>query len=156
LILVGEYEITLDSKNRINVPAEIRRMLVPKRDGEEFYIVTGINLRTWLYPDRVYENMVAKQQSPKMAPDRESLEFVSLNFGIARKVEPDKQGRISLPPETADTVREFKEPLLVGMQDHMQLWDKTDWREYRNGLLKARAAEAMKPKPKPPEPPTTA
>ena len=52
LILAGEYEITLDSKNRINIPAEIRRVLIPKRDGEEFYIVTVINLRTRLYPDQ--------------------------------------------------------------------------------------------------------
>jgi MraZ protein len=153
--LAGEYEITLDSKNRINIPAEIRRVLIPKRDGEEFYIVTGVNLKTWVYPDRVYENMVSSHQPPKMAPDRASMEFASLNFGGARKVEPDKQGRISLPPETAEKVRKFENPLLVGMQDHMQLWDMTAWREYRDKLLEEREADAMKPKPKPPEPPTT-
>jgi MraZ protein len=153
LILAGEYEVTLDSKNRVNVPAEIRRVLVPKRDGEEFYIVTGVNLKTWVYPDRVYENMVSARQQPKMAPDRESMEFASLNFGGARKVEPDKQGRISLPPETAEKVRKFKEPLVVGMHDHVELWDKTEWREYRDRLLEERAAEAMKPKSL--QPPTT-
>jgi MraZ protein len=147
LLLVGEYEINIDSKNRINIPSDVRKALVGKRDGEQFYIVVGVNLRTWLYPDRVYEGLVAAQRPSKIAPGEEVLEFSSLNFAMARKIEPDKQGRIALPPETIRRSKLGKEITLVGMQDHLELWDRIDWEQYTNKLLDERAEAAKKKKP---------
>jgi len=157
LLLVGEYDIHIDSKNRINIPSDVRKALVPKRDGENFYIVVGTNLRTWIYPDRVYEGLVAEQRPSKIAPGQDVLEFSSLNFAMARKIEPDKQGRIALPPETIRRSGLGKEITLVGMQDHLELWDRADWEQYSQKLLEARAKAAMRPPPdEPPPPPTDA
>ena len=56
-ILYGQYELTIDAKNRLLVPADIRRRLEPERDGTAFFIVTGDNGRLWLYPEKIYEAM---------------------------------------------------------------------------------------------------
>ena len=55
LILYGEYELTIDDKNRLLVPSEVRKAIVPERDGEAFFLVVGINRVPWLYAERYYE-----------------------------------------------------------------------------------------------------
>ena len=73
-VLYGEYDITIDEKNRLLIPAEVRRSLDPERDGEAFFVIIGQNLRPWLYPERGYEqlvskhmNVIASQRKPKVS-----------------------------------------------------------------------------------------
>jgi DNA-binding transcriptional regulator/RsmH inhibitor MraZ len=40
-VLYGEFELAIDEKNRLLVPAEVRRALDPERDGEAFFITAG-------------------------------------------------------------------------------------------------------------------
>ncbi len=64
LILHGEYELTIDDKNRFLIPAEIRKMMNPERDGEAFFLVIGTDRRPWMYPERYYEALVGAQSVP--------------------------------------------------------------------------------------------
>ena len=61
-VLYGEHELTIDDKNRLLVPAEIRKSLSPERDGEAFFLVIGRNRKPWLYPERYYEHLVSLGQ----------------------------------------------------------------------------------------------
>jgi MraZ protein len=140
LVLYGEFGINVDLKGRLHIPSEVRKAIDVERDGDKFFIVVGENRHMWLYPDRVYENMVAKLTS-KMAPGREVLKFDMLNFALARKVEPDKQNRLSLPPETVRRTGLGKEVTLVGMRDHLEVWDRVEWDQYIQKLLDERAAK---------------
>ena len=67
LILHGEYELTIDDKNRFLIPAEIRKRMDPERDGGAFFLVIGPDRRPWMYTERYYEQMVSElpaQMSP--------------------------------------------------------------------------------------------
>ena len=153
MVFYGEFDISIDPKNRIVIPAEVRREIVPKRDGEQFFIVVGINRRAWLYPDLAYKKMVANELPSKLAPDNQVLKFDSLNFAMARKVEPDKQWRISIPPEMIRRTKMQKEITLVGVRNHLEMWDRAEWKEYIDKLLDERAAALEEPKSD--APPTT-
>ena len=37
LLLSGEHELTIDEKNRMLIPADIRKNLLSERDGDAFY-----------------------------------------------------------------------------------------------------------------------
>ena len=51
-------------------------------------------------------------------------------YGQAQQVELDRQGRIRIGPELASTAGIRREVVLVGVEDHLELWDQTAWDAY--------------------------
>src|SRR6266542_1470511 len=91
-VLFGEYELTIDEKNRIPVPAAIRKVINPELYGEAFFLVFGVNRRPWLYPKQYYEELVTQAPSD-MTPGEDLLAFDQMNFAMAIPLEWDQQGR---------------------------------------------------------------
>lgn len=138
-ILFGEYELTIDDKNRMLVPSEVRKSLVPERDGEAFFMVVGQNQMPWLYPEKFYEALVS-QAPAEMMPDEELLAFDQMNFALASRIEWDKQGRVLIAEKTLRRTGLQREITLVGVRDHLELWNRPDW-EVRRGELEKRRSE---------------
>ena len=118
LVLYGNYELTVDDKNRFLVPSEVRKKLDPERDGEAFFLVTGRDGRLWLYPERHYELLVSRDPS-ELTPSEDTLAFDRLMLGLASRVEWDKQGRVLLPDKALKRAGIGKEVTLVGARDHL-------------------------------------
>ena len=132
------------------VPAEIRRQLDPAVDGEALFLVTGINGKLWMYPERHYESFAVNSIS-EMSPELERLEFDQLSFGTANRVEWDKQGRILLPEKVMRKAGFGKghAVTMVGVKDHAEVWDTADWERHEQELERRRTEIALKGKPKP-------
>ena len=139
-VLIGEYELTIDGKNRLLVPAEIRRAIPPEH-GEAFYLVVGINRVPWLYPERYYEELVM-QAPTDMTPGEDLLAFDQLVFGMASKLPWDKQGRVLIPDKTLKRASISKDVTVVGVRDHLELWDRAAW-EARREELERRSSEVF-------------
>ena len=133
LVLYGNYELTVDDKNRFLVPSEVRKKLDPERDGEAFFLVTGRDGRLWLYPERHYELLVSRDPS-ELTPSEDTLAFDRLMLGLASRVEWDKQGRVLLPDKALKRAGIGKEVTLVGARDHLELWNRADWESEREQL----------------------
>ena len=133
LVLYGNYELTVDDKNRILVPSEVRKKLDPERDGEAFFLVTGRDGRLWLYPERHYELLVSRDPS-ELTPSEDMLAFDRMMLGLASRVEWDKQGRVLLPDKALKRAGIGKEVTLVGARDHLELWNRADWESEREQL----------------------
>lgn len=133
LVLYGSYELTVDDKNRILVPSEVRRKLDPERDGEAFFLVTGRDGRLWLYPERHYELLVSRDPS-ELTPSEDTLAFDRLMLGLASRVEWDRQGRVLLPDKALKRAGIGKDVTLVGARDHLELWNRADWESEREQL----------------------
>jgi MraZ protein len=133
LVLFGEHELTVDEKNRILVPSQVRKQLDPERDGEAFFLVTGRDGRLWLYPERHYEQLVSRDPS-ELTPSEDTLAFDRLMLGLASRVEWDKQGRVLLPDKALKRAGIGKEVTLVGARDHLELWNRSDWEIEREQL----------------------
>jgi MraZ protein len=43
---------------------------------------------------------------------------------------PDKQGRVMVPQALMQKVGIEREVLVVGVLDHLEVWDRAAWREY--------------------------
>lgn len=140
-VLFGEFDLSIDDKNRLLVPAEIRKVLVPDRDGEGFFLVVGQNRIPWLYPEKYYEELVAQDPS-EMLPGDEALAFDQMYFALASRVELDKQGRLLIPEKTFKRTGLSREITLIGVRDHLELWNRSDWETRREELL-ARRAEVV-------------
>jgi MraZ protein len=125
-IFIGEHELSIDEKGRLLVPAEIRRSIDPDRDGGAFYLVVGQNRKPWLWPQRTYEEIVSQREND-LTPDEDMLAFDQLYFAMASRVEPDKQGRILVPDKILRRTGTSKEVTLLGVRDHLELWNRSDW-----------------------------
>jgi len=139
LVLYGEYELTIDDKNRMLIPSEIRKALDAERDGEAFFLVFGTNRRPWLYPERQYERQVAQIQQD-LAPTDDVLAFDQMLFALASRLEWDKQGRVLIPEKTLRRAGLNREVTLIGVRDHLELWNRDEWEVQREALL-ARSSE---------------
>jgi len=139
-VLFGEYELTIDDKNRLLVPAEIRRSIPPDY-GEAFFVVMGTNRVPWLYPERYYDELVT-QIPADMTPDDDLLAYNQYVFAMASKMPWDKQGRVLVPDKTLKRSGIGKDVTLIGARDHLELWNRADWDARREELM-SRGAEII-------------
>jgi MraZ protein len=144
-ILFGEYELTIDDKNRMLVPSEIRKSMVPERDGEAFFMVVGQNQVPWLYPEKFYEALVS-QAPADITPGEDLLAFDQVNFALASRMEWDKQGRVLIPEKTLRRTGLNREVTVIGVRDHLELWNRPDWEVRREELLKRSSEIALRAK----------
>jgi MraZ protein len=63
-----------------------------------------------------------------------------LHFALASRVEPDGQGRLLLPQKILRRAGIQKEVTLIGVRDHLEVWNRADW-EARIEELEQKAAE---------------
>ena len=144
-MLYGEYELTIDEKNRMLVPSELRKAFDPAIDGEAFFLVTGVNGKLWLYPEKYYESLASQIRS-EMAPEEDLLAFDQANIAMASKVEWDKQGRIVIGEKVLRKASLGREVMLLGVRDHAELWGRGDWEERAAELDQRRAEIAVRAK----------
>jgi MraZ protein len=139
LVLYGEHPLTIDEKNRLVLPAAIRNALDTERDGEAFFVVIGVNKWPWLYPERGYEELVSRLAT-QMSPGEQTLAFEQLRFAMADKVSWDKQGRLNVPPQIRKRTNLGREVTVIGVKDHLELWNSAEW-EVRREYLYSQAME---------------
>ena len=81
----------------------------PETDGDAFFLVTGINHKLWLYPEKYYEALATRMQS-EMAPEEDLLAFDQLNPPIRsgirgkriRLLSCDSQGSATVASQLVD------------------------------------------------------
>ena len=132
-VLFGEYELNVDDKNRLLIPSEVRSRIKPEEDGEAWFLVIGTDRRPWLYPEKYYEYLVTRVPGD-ITPAHDLHEFDQMHFALASRLEPDKQGRVLLPDKNLKRAGIKKEVTLIGVRDHLELWNRADWEARRQEL----------------------
>ena len=127
-LLTGDYDLTLDSKNRLSIPAKIREQVSSEEEGR-FYLVLGVNRVLCLYPEKYYQRIALAVAPRKVAPD-ESLAFDRVNFALAGMVELDRQGRVLLNEKAMRRAKLGTEVTMIGAGDHLEIWNRDQWEEY--------------------------
>ena len=118
----GEYQHNIDAKGRLIFPIKLREAL-----GEHFVIFKGLDNCINVYSQ---EKWAAFEQQLAALPSkaRKVQRFFSANF----ECEPDAQGRILIP----QTLREYaglrKDVTVIGMIDHVEIWDRAAWKSYND------------------------
>lgn len=134
MLFTGEYEHTIDAKQRLAIPAEVRSRLDPELHGHGFYAVPGPNGALWLWPALTFEQMAgAMEQS--LLPGEEMMEFEELLFSQAARVELDKAGRVRLPERLTQFAGLGQTVVILGVKDHLELRDAGAWQSRRREKL---------------------
>ena len=123
-MFIGEYQHTIDPKGRIIIPAKFREelgltMIVTRwLDG----CLAIYTLDQW---QQVFENL-KKLPSTK----REARMYTHMIMSKAAECELDAQGRIRIPSHLTLEASLTKNCVLVGVSDHVEIWDKEKWDTY--------------------------
>ena len=129
LMLTGEYEHALDNKNRLFVTNKLRNQIDTDEHGSSFYLIMGTNGVLCLYPEKYFQQ-IALAGAPRMAAPDEAVAFERLGFALASKVELDRQGRLLLSEKVRKRARLGSALTLVGVRDHIELWNTENWEKY--------------------------
>lgn len=126
MVLSGTYELTIDGKNRLSIPASVRAALDSETQGTTFYIVPGTPITTLhLYPDRYFQSY-SEQRHASLTPSAEQTQFEQVYYSMVTLLEPDNQGRVVLPKWLLDNVGIGKQVTVTGARDHLVIWNRAE------------------------------
>jgi len=151
MLFTWSYEHTIDAKNRLAMPAQVRNDLDPDEDGTRFYVVPGLRVGTLaIYPEKRFRKL-GEARPAEPIPDEDELTYDQISFSMASPpLEPDKQGRILLPERTLRLAGIGKQVVVIGVRDHLELWNKKDYEQFvsenwaRYSEIQLRARRAMR------------
>jgi MraZ protein len=128
MLLTGTFNRALDDKLRIAIPKHMRDTL-QCAPGGGLYVTPGTDGSLTLYSDAAFQ--LLGERLAHSPPTRQDVRaFSRLFYGQAQYVEVDRQGRIRIPPELAKLAKLQNEAVLVGVQDHLEIWASDRWQAY--------------------------
>lgn len=120
----GQFERTIDAKNRIQLPSQLRDTMDPKREGCGVYVVPGEDRGTLsIFSESGFEELAARIETEYM-PGPESRRFERQFYSMACYAELDKQGRLVLPERLRRMAGLPDDVYLVGQKHRIDIWNR--------------------------------
>lgn len=133
--LIGEFDVSLDSKGRFRLPTSLLKKL---GDTEKlsFVVRKGWDPHLTLYPKPVWDALVA-DLSKRSELDPRVKRYAQAFWNGANEVSLDSADRILLPKRLQSYAEGVKSLVLTARNDKIEIWTETEY----NQLLEASAAE---------------
>jgi MraZ protein len=126
-MLIGEYEHTIDDKNRLTLPARFREAF---SDGG--VVTRGLDSCLTVYTRADWEQLVEDTLRPLDPLSREARELERYYFSAAAEANFDKQGRVLIPPPLAQYANLGREVVVAGVRNRLEIWGRDAWRKQRD------------------------
>jgi MraZ protein len=123
-MFMGEYRHNLDAKGRIIIPSRFREEL-----GRIIILTRGLDGCIFVYTRDQWQSLLenlARLPSTK----KEARQYVHFLTAKAAECEIDNQGRVLIPASLAEEVKIEKECVVLGINDHVEIWSKPLWDSY--------------------------
>ncbi len=121
---MGEFQHNLDTKGRIIIPAKFRDGL-----GDEMVVTRWLDGCLAIYTMEKWQALYEKLQALP-ATKREARRFTHMIMAKASECTVDSQGRIRLPQPLIKEASLDKECVVIGVSDHVEIWDLDRWNAY--------------------------
>jgi MraZ protein len=123
-MLLGAYEHSLDDKNRVTLPAKFRQAF-----AKGVFVSKGLDPCLVVYPPEGWNALVDGRLAGLDPLSREARQMSRYVYANASEAVPDKQGRISLPATLLAHASLKREVTVVGVRDHLELWEPKAWQK---------------------------
>ncbi len=128
MLLTGTFTRSIDEKLRVAIPKRLREIMSPPQELG-LYVAPGTDRTLAIYSEGAFREL-AERLALASPTHHQVRDFTRLFYARAQRVELDSQGRIRIPPELAKLVGLGSEAVLVGVRDHLELWDRAHWESY--------------------------
>ena len=143
----GEYEHTLDNKDRVIIPAKFREIF-KENYVEKFFITRGLDECLFVFTEESWKIQEKKFRELPFTRG-ESRNFNRLFFSGACEVVCDKQGRILLPVYLKTYASIQENVVIIGVSDRIEIWAKEKWAQFFKdnlGSFESLAEKLIEPK----------
>jgi MraZ protein len=130
-MLMGTYTPRLDDKGRLFLPAKFRDQL-----SEGLVVTRGQERCLTVWPRPAFEQL-AQQAHEAPVTDRAVRDYTRLLFAGASDDQPDKQGRLSIPPMLREYASLSRDVIVIGVVNRLEIWDAARWQEYSDAREQA-------------------
>lgn len=131
----GQFRYSLDEKGRVAVPAPFRRGVVAADDIDSFQLTVGFDNALFVFPYEYWREVVERQINNLSVTEARARSFTRAIFSNAVTCKPDKQGRITIPPNLRRYARLDSEVVIAGVYNRLEIWSAEVWDEYERLAL---------------------
>ena len=130
-MLSGEYHHNIDEKGRVIIPSKLREEF-----GKTIVITRGLDGCLFGYNESEWNSIMEKLSTlPFTKADARS--FTRFLTSGACTLEFDKQGRINIPDYLLSYATLFKEVVIVGVINRIEIWQKEKWEEFMENNMES-------------------
>lgn len=123
-MFIGEYQHSIDNKNRMKVPAKLKEGL-----SNVFIMTKGLDGCLYAYPVDEWKKLEEKLKSLPIT-NKDARAFVRFIFSGAAEIETDKQGRALIPQNLIEYASIVKDIVSIGVSTRVEIWSREKWNEY--------------------------
>lgn len=135
-MLIGEYHRNLDEKNRLVMPSKLIREL-----GDEVIVTRGFEKSILVYSTEKW-NKIIENFGDLSITKTDARKFMRIFLSSATSCKFDSQNRICIPSVLKTYASIEKETVILGIDDHLELWSETSYNDFLNENLDSFAAIA--------------
>ncbi|MFZ5352688.1 MAG: division/cell wall cluster transcriptional repressor MraZ [Bacillota bacterium] len=125
-MFIGEYQHTLDPKNRVIMPAKFRDVL-----GDKFVMTKGLDNCLFIYSLKEWGVVEEKLKNLPMT-NKDARAFVRIFFAGANECEIDKQGRTLIPTSLKQYANIDRDVVIIGVSTRIEMWSTEEWNKFNN------------------------
>lgn len=120
----GSYVHNLDNKGRLVIPSKIRDEF-----GGKAYILKGYEGCLSIFKESDFLKLMERINSLSFTKKNSRL-FIRDQLASVCELEIDHQGRALLPTSLLNKYKIGKEVIVLGVLDHIEVWNKLDYEKY--------------------------
>lgn len=128
MLFTGHSELTIDAKQRLQIPAKYRNSWDEARDGKAWFCVPWPGGILRLYTEACFEGL-ASQGRQTLTPDQDAADLEADLFSLAERIEPDSAGRIGLPRQHLELAGLTNEVVVIGAGNRLEIRDRAAWKQ---------------------------
>lgn len=122
----GRFNHSLDDKGRLVIPSKMREQF-----SRLIYIMKGYDGALAIYKEQEFLKLV--EQAEKLDFNKKNTRFyLRSQLASTCELELDKQGRVQIPTQLLNQYKIGKDVIIIGVGDHIEVWDKAIYEKYEN------------------------
>lgn len=123
-MFLGTHTPRLDEKGRLFLPAKFRDEL-----AEGLVMTRGQERCLNVWPIAEFAQLTERMRQAPVT-NKAARDYQRMLFAGASDETPDKQGRVTIPPMLREYAGLTKDCVVIGANNHVEIWDAGAWESY--------------------------
>ena len=125
----GSFAHTLDEKGRLMIPRKMREEL-----GYKVYIMKGLDGPLSIFTEQGFAKLNEKYNRLPFSQSK-IRDYLRAQFASTYEMDVDKLGRVQIPTALLNKFNFSRNVIVLGIGDHIEIWDAKKYEEYENGIM---------------------